>query len=255
MQENNAAFVAYQVFNQIGTILFFTPQHNSLPATMLAQLANTIEAAGKDVNSKVLILKSGGTKTFCAGASFNELLQIQTEAEGLAFFSGFAKVINAMRVCPKFILGRIQGKAIGGGLGLASACDYSFATADAAIKLSELEMGIGPFVVGPAVERKLGTTAAYELAIDASNFRSAEWAKQKGLYTATYENIELMDEAIETLAIKLALSSADAMKEIKAIFWKGTDNWDELLVARAAISGRLILSDESKNFMKAFKKI
>ncbi len=250
MQE---AFVTYSVNNNIGTIEFFTPQHNSLPAKILLQLAATIELAGNDTKSNVLILKSSGAKTFCAGASFDELLLIENEAQGLAFFSGFAHVINAMRLCPKLIVGRIQGKAIGGGIGLASSCDYCFATVDAAIKLSELAVGIGPFVVGPAVERKIGNTAAYELAIDATNFRSAQWAKEKGLYAEIFDTIDLMDDAIHQLTNTLATSSAAAMHEIKKAFWHNTDHWNELLKERAAISGRLILSDGSKHFLHQFK--
>ncbi len=250
MQES---YVKYCVANNIGVIEFFTPQHNSLPAKILSQLAETITAAGKDNESKVLILQSGGDKTFCAGANFDELLLIENEEQGLEFFSGFANVINSMRECPKFIIGRIQGKAIGGGAGLASSCDYCYATVHAQIKLSELAVGIGPFVVGPTVERKIGTTAAYELAIDANNFRSAQWAKEKGLFAEVFDTIESMDKAIDKLAATLATSSPDAMKEIKKIFWKGTEHWSELLKERAAISGRLILTSHAKNAIASFK--
>jgi len=247
------AYVKYSAENNIGTIEFFTAQHNSLPAKILSQLAETIENAGADKESKVLILKSGGNKTFCAGASFDEILLIENEKQGVEFFSGFANVINAMRQCPKFIIGRIQGKAIGGGVGLASSCDYNFATVFSGIKLSELTIGIGPFVVGPAVERKIGTTAAYELAIDATHFRSAQWAKEKGLFVEIFDSIELMDDAIFKLATTLASSSSEAMKEIKKIFWSGTESWNELLLQRAAMSGKLILSEEIKKAIASFK--
>lgn len=246
-------YINYTLKDNIATIEFFTLQHNSLPAEILSRLTAAIQYAGKD-NSRVLILRSGGDKTFCAGASFDELMGIENEEQGHKFFSGFANVINAMRTCPKFILGRVQGKAIGGGVGLASACDYSFATANAEIKLSELAVGIGPFVVGPAVERKIGTSAAYELAIDAGNFRSAHWAKEKGLYTEVFDETAEMDIAIQKLATTLAASSPEAMSEIKKAFWKGTEDWDELLVERAAISGRLVLSNYIKDFIKKFKK-
>ena len=247
------SYVKYSIENNIGRIEFFTPQQNSMPAKILSQLATTIDAAGKDNESKVLILQSGGDKTFCAGANFDELLLIETEEQGLEFFSGFANVINALRECPKFIIGRIQGKAIGGGAGLASSCDYCYATVHAAIKLSELAVGIGPFVVGPSVERKIGTTAAYELAIDANNFRTAQWAKEKGLYAEVFDTIELMDQSINKFAETLSASSPFAMKEIKKIFWKGTEHWNELLKERAAISGRLILTDYAKNAIASFK--
>jgi methylglutaconyl-CoA hydratase len=239
--------------NGITTIEFFTRQHNSLPGAVLRQLATTITEAGHHPDSGVIILRSGGEKTFCAGANFDELLRIDNEADGLHFFSGFAHVINAMRECPKLIIGRVQGKAIGGGVGIAASCDYTFATASAEVKLSELAVGIGPFVVGPAVERKIGLAAFSELAVDAANFRSAEWAHSKGLYNGVYNSIAGMDEAIAQLANTLSQSSADAMRELKQIFWQGTAHWNELLPARAAISGRLILTNWSRNAIEKFK--
>jgi len=254
MQQNQTSYVSYHALNKVGTIEFYTPQHNSMPAEILSKLANTIEMAGNDQNSKVLILKTAGEKTFCAGAFFDELLMIQNESEGLDFFSGFAKVINAMRKCPKFIIGRIQGKAIGGGVGLAASCDYTYATSEAAIKLSELSVGIGPFVVAPAIERKIGKSATYELAIDANNFRSAEWAREKGLYAQVFNTINQMDLAIEKITFTLAASSSQAMSEIKKAFWQGSEAWDQFLLDRAAISGRLIVTDEAKSYLRSFKK-
>ncbi len=246
-------YVRNSIVNAIATIEFYTPQHNLLPASILAQLATTFTQLSNDENCKVIILKSAGEKTFCAGASFDELMAIETTEQGLQFFSGFANVINAMRKCPKFIIGSVQGKAIGGGVGLAAACDYTLATNQASVKLSELAVGIGPFVVGPAVERKIGTAAAYELAIDAANFRTAEWAKQKGLFVEVFEKIVDLDENVEQLAKHLSTQSPMAMAEIKAAFWQGTEHWDELLMQRAAISGKLVLSTFTKEFIKNFK--
>lgn len=254
MQASKTPYVTYRVADKIGVIEFFTPQHNSMPSAILAKLAEVIEEAGSDEKSRVLILQTAGEKTFCAGASFDELLLIKNEKEGKLFFSGFAKVINAMRKCPKFILGRIQGKAIGGGVGLAATCDYSFATMDASIKLSELAVGIGPFVVAPAIISKIGKSATYELAIDATNFRSAAWAKEKGLYTEIYKTADEMDEAIQKMAFSLAASSYEAMREIKKAFWHGTEEWEQTLFDRAAISGKLIVSEEAKSYLRAFKK-
>ena len=201
----------------------------------------------------MIILKSAGDKTFCSGASFDELVAIKNEAEGLKFFSGFAHVINAMRKCPKFIIGRIQGKCVGGGVGLASAVDYAFATNKADVKLSELAVGIGPFVVGPAVERKIGTSAFSVLAIDATNWRNTDWAKRKGLFAEIHDSIENMDEAIYNLASTLAHANPVAMTEMKKIFWRGTEHWEELLKERAAISGKLVLSEFTKNAIEKFK--
>lgn len=236
----------------ISTIEFFHPAHNSLPGDILAKLANTITKAGDNDAVKVIILKSGGDRTFCAGASFKELININDAETGRVFFSGFANVINAMRKCPKFIIGRVQGKTVGGGVGVASATDYCMATKFASIKLSELNIGIGPFVVGPAVERKLGLTGMSQIAIDANTFYDAEWARAKGLYAQVYESTEALDEAIQAFAENLCTYNPEAMKEMKKIMWAGTENWDELLAERAAISGKLVLSEFTKETLKGF---
>ncbi len=227
----------------ITTITFFHPAHNSLPGIILAELAATITQAGRDAATKVIILQSEGERTFCAGASFDELRAVADAAQGLAFFSGFAHVINACRTCPKLIIGRVQGKAVGGGVGLAAATDYCLATTHAAVKLSELAVGIGPFVVGPAVERKIGASAFAQLAIDATQFRSAEWAAARGLYAEVLPDLPTLDAVVQALAQRLAASSPEAMRELKQVLWAGTGHWDTLLVERAAISGRLVLSE------------
>ena len=234
----NEPYVKQEINNNIATIEFFHPAHNSLPGDLLAKLAKTITEAGNNYEVKVIILKSGGDRTFCAGASFNELININDAETGKVFFSGFANVINAMRKCPKFIIGRIQGKTVGGGVGVASATDYCMATKFAAIKLSELNVGIGPFVVGPAVERKLGLSAMSQIAIDANSFYEAEWARQKGLYNQVFETLEALDEAVQKFAENLCNYNPEAMKEMKKVFWSGTEDWDELLAERAVISGR-----------------
>jgi len=247
-------YVTSGLHNGITTIEFFHPQSNSLPGKLLHDLAVAITHAGEDPRTVVIVFRSAGEKTFCAGASFDELVAIENEKEGLKFFSGFAEVINAMRTCPKIIIGRIQGKCVGGGVGLAAAVDYAIATKDAAIKLSELAIGIGPFVVGPAVERKIGSSAFSQLAIDATMWRSAEWARSKGLFAEMHATTEEMDESVNRLAFNLAHSSPDAMAELKKICWKGTEHWDKLLLERAAISGKLVLSDFTKTAIEKFKK-
>lgn len=246
-------YVKQHIENGVGYIEFFHPAHNSLPGDILAKLAETITAAGTNDDIKVIVLKSGKDRTFCAGASFNELININDEATGKVFFSGFANVINAMRKCPKFIIGRVQGKTVGGGVGLASATDYCMASKFASIKLSELNVGIGPFVVGPAVQRKLGLTGMSQIAIDANSFYSAEWAKQKGLFTQVFETNEELDDGVKAFAENLCNYNPEAMKEMKAMFWKGTEDWDALLAERAAISGRLVLSEFTKETLKRFK--
>lgn len=239
--------------NGLATIEFFHPLSNSLPGKVLAALARNITDAGNNNEVTVILLKSSGDRAFCAGASFDELISINNLETGKKFFSGFANVINACRKCPKLIIGRVQGKAVGGGVGLASAVDYCFATKFASVKLSELAVGIGPFVVGPAVERKIGTSAMSQLAIDATEWQTADWAKQKGLYAEVFESIEEMDEAINALTNKLLASNPEAMALLKKIFWQGTDNWDELLSERAAMSGKLVLSDFTRNAINKFK--
>ncbi|MGG5487948.1 enoyl-CoA hydratase/isomerase family protein [Gaetbulibacter sp. PBL-D1] len=246
-------YVKLEIENQVGYIEFFHPAHNSLPGNILAELAQTITDAGNNDDIKVIVLKSGGDRTFCAGASFNELININDEATGKVFFSGFANVINAMRKCPKFIIGRVQGKTVGGGVGVASATDYCMATKFAAIKLSELNVGIGPFVVGPAVERKLGLSGMSQIAIDANTFYPAEWAKQKGLFTQVFDTTEALDEAVKTFVENLCNYNPEAMKEMKKIFWQGTEDWDTLLAERAAVSGRLVLSDFTKKKLESYK--
>ena len=240
--------------NQIGIIEFGHPLSNSLPGNILNKLASTITELSKNENCKVILLKSAGDRAFCAGASFDELVSIKDLEEGRIFFSGFAKVINACRTSQKIIVARIQGKAVGGGVGIAASADYAFATKHSAVKLSELAIGIGPFVVGPAVQRKIGLSAMSELAIDATQWRSAEWAQNKGLYSSVSESSEIMDEKINELIQKLANSNPDAMRELKEIFWAGTEDWDELLARRAEISGRLVLSEFTRNAIHAFKK-
>jgi len=237
----------------ITTITFSSEKHNSLPSQTLQSLRQTINDCSIDERTKVIILQSEGDRTFCAGASFDELIAINNQEEGLAFFSGFANVINACRTSEKIIIGRLQGKAVGGGVGIASACDVCYATKYAAIRLSELAVGIGPFVIGPAVQRKIGLAAFSEMALDASSWKNAYWVKDKGLYAEVFDNVKDMDEKIETLALSLCTSNPDALTGLKSVFWEGTDHWDTLLKERAAMSGQMVLSDFSKEAINSFR--
>lgn len=245
--------VKTEIKNGIATVEFFHPMSNSLPGKILNKLADEIKVAGENSEVKVIVLRSEGEKVFCAGASFDELISIKDLETGKEFFSGFAKVINAIRKAPKFVLARVQGKAVGGGVGLASAADYTFAHESASVKLSELAVGIGPFVVGPAVERKIGTSAFTQLSIDATEWQSAEWAKEKGLYTSVFATHNEMDIAINKLSETLSKSNPEAMMMLKEIFWKGTENWDTLLLERAGMSGKLVLSDFTVTAINKFK--
>jgi methylglutaconyl-CoA hydratase len=247
------AFVKSEIKNGIGYITFFHPQSNSMPGQQLRNLAAEVEKLGKDDQAKVIVIQSEGEKAFCAGASFDELIAIKDLDTGLKFFSGFAAVINAMRKAPKFVIARVQGKAVGGGVGIASAADYTYAVKEASIKLSELAVGIGPFVVGPAVERKVGTSAFCQLTINATEWQSAQWAKEKGLYAELFDNTADMDKSIDALASKLANSNPEAMSMLKKVMWEGTENWDTLLIERAGMSGKLVLSEFTINAINKFK--
>ncbi len=246
-------FVESKTSGNITTITFFHPSHNSMPSTQLVALQTAIENAGMDAQAHVIILQSAGDKTFCAGASFDELAAIENVVAGKTFFMGFANVINAMRKCPKFIVVRVQGKAIGGGVGLAAAADYAIAHNSASIKLSELAVGIGPFVIGPVVERKIGLSAFSELAINATEWRTADWAKSRGLFHEVFDNVTQVDAYTTDLATRLSLFSLEAMQQLKKVLWQNTEHWDELLQTRALISGELILSDFSKKAIAKFK--
>ena len=238
----------------VATISFYHPAQNSLPALLLQQLADNITQAGNDAQTRVIILKSEGERTFCAGASFEELLQIKDKEAGAIFFSGFANVINACRRSPKIIIARIQGKAVGGGVGLAAAADYCLTTEAASVKLSELAIGIGPFVISPAVIRKIGLPAFSQLTIRAVDFQSAQWAKEKGLYNEVYADIPQLDEALLALTQKLSSYHPEALVGLKQILWEGTENWDQLLADRAAISGELVLSEFTQQALNGFLK-
>ena len=248
------SYVNLSVKNGISTIEFFHPKSNALPSDLLKQLTESIIKSGKREDIRVVILRSSGNGAFCAGASFDELMAIEDVDTGKAFFTGFANVINAARKCPKFIIGRVQGKTVGGGVGMASATDYCFATQSASVKLSELAIGIGPFVVGPSIERKIGLSAFSQLTINATKWQSAKWAKEKGLFAEIYETVKDMDSAIQILADQLASFNPKSMKGLKEIMWDGTDHWDELLMERAEISGKRVLSDFTQQTIAKLRK-
>ncbi|MEO6190340.1 MAG: enoyl-CoA hydratase/isomerase family protein [Saprospiraceae bacterium] len=237
---------------RLAVIEFYTEKSNSLPSIILNKLAEEISNAGSDDNIQLILLKSSGEKTFCAGASFVELSGISNKEEGLDFFSGFSKVILTIRDCKKIVIGRIHGNAVGGGVGIAAACDYSLASIYASIRLSELAIGIGPFVIGPVVERKIGLAAFSQMALNATEWQTAQWAKEKGLFQEVFESTEQLDDYIQHFTQILLNSNPEALKQLKNIFWEGTDHWPMLLKERAGISGELILSEFSK---KAVSKI
>ncbi|WP_111309035.1 enoyl-CoA hydratase/isomerase family protein [Confluentibacter sediminis] len=253
MQKEIESYVKLIIENTIGYIEFFHPNRNSMPSDILLQLKKTIDEAGKNEAINVIVLKSGGDRTFCAGASFNEVIEVDSAEKGKAFFSGFAHVINAMRKCPKLIIGRVQGKTVGGGVGLAAAADYCLASKFASIRLSEFSIGIGPFVIEPVVSRKIGLAAMSQMTIDAETFFTAEWAKEKGLYADVFETVEAMDDAVKSLAEKLSGYNPEALKQMKSVFWQDTEHWDTLLIDRAKISGALVLSEFTKSTLKRFR--
>ena len=244
--------VATELRDGVATIRFHHPKGNSLPASVLRALAQQVDAAGADAGARVVVLRSEGTGPFCAGASFDELRAIRDAAQGREFFMGFARLILAMRRCPKFVLARVHGKAVGGGVGVVAASDYAIATTNAAVKLSELAVGIGPFVVGPVIERKIGHAAFQALAVDATEFRDAEWAGRVGLYARVVPDTAALDAAVDTLAARLAASNPEAMAKMKTTFFRDTEHWETLLPERAEMSGTLVLSEFTRNALAAF---
>lgn len=239
--------------NTIATVQFGHPASNSFPRQLLDQLTAEINELSQNENVSVIILKSEGRKAFCSGASFDELLQVENEEQGTEFFSGFAHLLNAMRNCNKLIIGRVQGKAVGGGVGIIAACDYVFATLLSDVKLSELAIGIGPFVIEPAVSRKIGKTAMTQMTLAAHEWKSADWAFQKGLYSVL-SDADNLDKDVESFAQKLSSYNPEALKEMKKIIWEGTEHWESILLERASITGKLVLSDFSRNALLQFKK-
>ena len=248
-----AGDISIGIQNKIATITFSHPASNSFPSDLLQKLTSELHQISNNADVNVVVLQSEG-KTFCAGASFDELLSVTDFETGKKFFSGFADVINAMRKCSKIIIGKVQGKAVGGGVGLISACDIAFAYQDAAIKLSEIAIGIGPFVIEPVVTRKLGKIAMSEMTLQPNVWQTADWALSKGLYADIFDSQAEVHEAVEHLAIRLASYNPEALSEMKKVFWEGTEHWDQLLYERAAISGKLVLSDFTKNALNEFKK-
>jgi methylglutaconyl-CoA hydratase len=223
-----------------------------MPGYLLKELSECITIAGSNSDVRVIILESEGEKAFCAGASFDELASIEDFQTGVEFFSGFANVINAIRKANVLVIGRIQGKVVGGGLGLVAACDYSLAHKSASVRLSEYSLGIGPFVIAPAVERKIGKSALAQMTID-TEWYDAEWAYQKGLFNKLFDELEILDNTLNELAYKISSLSPEASKELKLLFWEGTSEWDSLLIEKAKISGKLVLGEYTKNFINRFK--
>lgn len=246
------AFVKQEIKNNVGYLTFFHPAGNSFPSAQLNELVKTIQDLDANENATIIVLQSEGS-TFCAGASFEELMQIDNLSDGKHFFSGFANVINAMRNCSKLIVGKVQGKAVGGGVGIIAACDYAIATTKADIKLSELTIGIGPFVIEPAVSRKIGHTAMGELTLAGNEWKSATWAFEKGLFAKLVQPEDL-DSALEKFASQLATYNPDALAEMKQVLWQNTSHWSTLLYERAEISGKLVLSNFTKKALEGFKK-
>lgn len=246
-------FVKHINLDGLSVIEFYTEKSNSLPSSILTSIANHIQEADADKTTRIILLRSAGEKTFCAGASFDELSSIQTEEQGLQFFTGFAKVILAIRSAKKIVIGRIHGRAVGGGVGIAAACDLAIASQFATLRLSELAVGIGPFVIGPVVERKIGLSSFSQMSLTPEEWRTALWAKEKGLYHEVFESNEKMDDYIDFLKNKLLGYNEEALSELKNIFWQNTDHWPQLLIERAKISGRLVLSEFTKNTISALK--
>ena len=250
--EQGSLFV--QTVNGIATVEFYHPASNSLPSNLLTRMTKAFDKLSLDNTVKVIILKSEKERAFCAGASLKELLSIDNSTDGVAFFSGFGNVVNAMRKCTKPIIGRVQGKVVGGGVGIAAACDYVFASEHASIKLSEISIGIGPFVVEPVIRRKIGVAAVAELSLDPAHWKTAYWAQEKGLYAKVFEELSEMDSEVQIFAERLSSYSPEAVQHLKRILWEGSEHFETLLNERANICGNLVLSKTTKKALEKFKK-
>ncbi len=242
-----------KIDQKIAIVEFGHPASNSFVLELLDRLTSEFQKLSENDAITLIVLKSEGEGAFCGGASFDELMAVSTLAEGKVFFSGFANLINAMRNCKKIIVGRVQGKAVGGGVGLLAACDYVFATNAAAIRLSELSIGIAPLVIAPAVERKIGTSALSEMSLAPTEWKNAYWAQQKGLYAKVFESLKEMDKELIFFTEKLASYNPEALSEWKKVLWQNTGHWDSLLVERAEITGKLVLSEFTRKALAAFK--
>lgn len=249
----NDAYVKHKIENGVATIEFYHPKGNSFPSFQLQKLIDTIDELGQNPEAKVIVLKSAGEKVFCAGASFDELLVIEDFETGKKFFSGFANLILAMRNCPKFIIGSVVGKVVGGGVGIVAACDYALAMDNASIRLSELSIGIGPFVIEPAISRKIGVNAFSELTLNPKEWVPASWCLESGFYNKVFDNEQDLDAATLEFSQQLSKYSPDAMKNLKSIFWENASDWDKIMPERAAMSGKLVLSDFTKETLNKFK--
>ncbi|MFS4468954.1 enoyl-CoA hydratase/isomerase family protein [Maribacter sp. 2210JD10-5] len=252
IRENGSLYT--KIDGKVAVVEFGHPASNSFVSELLDRLAEEIKSLSDNDTISVIILKSEGDRAFCAGASFSELMAVSNLAEGKVFFSGFANVINAMRNCKKVIVGRVQGKTVGGGVGLAAACDYVFASVNAAIRLSELTIGIAPLVIAPAVERKIGTAGISELSLAPTEWKSAYWAQEKGLFSKVFDDIKELDKELDFFVQKLASYNPEGLSEWKKVLWNNTDHWDTLLTERAAITGKLVLSEFTRNALVKFKK-
>lgn len=247
-------YVKTEIKEKAAYVEFFHPAHNSMPGYLLQQIKEAVDDLSHNSDIKIIVLQSGGDRSFCAGASFTELASIKNLVEGKNFFMGFANVINSIRKSNKLVIGRIQGKAVGGGVGLAAACDYVLATRFASVRLSELAVGIGPFVIGPAVERKIGTSAFAQMSLTPQIWQSADWAQVKGLYHEILKDAVALDARLEEMIKELSLSHEEALLQLKKVFWQGTEHWDILLPERAAISGELILKPISQAIIHKYKQ-
>ncbi|QBA65276.1 enoyl-CoA hydratase/isomerase family protein [Muriicola soli] len=240
--------------NSVATVEFGHPAGNSFVSELLLRLTNELNELSANKEVSLIVLASEGEGAFCAGASFHELMAVSNQNEATEFFSGFAHVINAMRNCSQPIVGRVQGKAVGGGVGLISACDYVFATEDAAVKLSELSIGIAPLVIAPAVKRKVGASGLAELSLAPTEWKNAYWAKEKGLFSKVFSNTGEMDKELDFFTSQLAKYNPEALAGMKKALWEGTEEWGSLLTDRAAITAALGLSNYTKKALAAFKK-
>lgn len=253
LADNQNGSLHSRISKGIATIEFGHPKANSLTSALLEGLMQEFNSLSENDKVSLILLKSKGEGAFCAGASFDELLQIDNLTDATHFFNGFANVFLAMRNCKKPIVGQIQGKATGGGVGLIAACDYTLATENAWIRLPELAIGIAPFVIAPVLIRKIGTTALNEMYMTPNLWKESHWAQRYNLYTQVLKNIKELNEQTAHFTENLAKINSNVLAEMKQITWKNTENWSEELHKNATLSAKFLLSEETKSILMNFK--
>lgn len=241
--------VVYTASPPLAHIEFYHPKGNSLPSRILEELTLAFRRASEEPDLRVITLQSRGDGAFCGGANLDELRAIRDFESGKAYFMRIAELLTAMRDTPGCIIAKVQGPAVGGGVGLIAASDFVCAGQDAPVRLSEVSLGIGPFVIGPAVIRKIGLSAFSTLSLDAGTWYDAHWARSFGLYNRVVESHVELDRVAEQLAGDLAASGPSAVTTLKRELWRGENDWPARLEESAEQSAKLLMTEHTQRLL------